>query len=158
MIMKISRIYVDTSVFGGCFDPEFAEWSLGLMEDFRRARYRAVVSEVVSAEIAGAPEKVRIVFQEQLSHGAEIAVLSQEARILLDAYRNHEILGQRYRNDMLHIALATVAQTDALVSWNFKHIVRFDKIQQFNGVSLEHGYRSLAIYSPREVTTHGRQV
>lgn len=45
----------------------------------------------------------------------------------------------RYRNDMLHIALATLARVDVLVSWNFRHIVRLDKIQAFNGVNRERG-------------------
>ena len=58
---------------------------------------------------------------------------------------------------MLHIALATVAEVDVLVSWNFKHIVRLDKIRIFNAVNLELGYKSLQIYSPREVTLHGRE-
>lgn len=57
---------------------------------------------------------------------------------------------------MLHIALATVASVDVVVSWNFRHIVRLDKIQLFNGVNIERGYRTLAVYSPREVTTYGR--
>ena len=35
--------------------------------------------------------------------------------------------------------------------------VRFDKMQQFNGVNLELGYKALAIHSPREVTTYGRE-
>jgi hypothetical protein len=43
-----------------------------------------------------------------------------------------------------------------LVSWNFKHIVRFDKIRLFNAVNLEYGYKPLQIFSPREVTTYGR--
>lgn len=67
------------------------------------------------------------------------------------------MLGPRFRNDMLHIALATVAEVDVLVSWNFRHIVRLDKIQQFNGINLELGYKTVAIYSPREVTTYGRE-
>lgn len=29
------RIYIDTSVLGGCFDREFATWSNGLVRDFR---------------------------------------------------------------------------------------------------------------------------
>lgn len=29
------RIYVDTSVIGGCFDAEFVTWSDALMRDFR---------------------------------------------------------------------------------------------------------------------------
>lgn len=64
----------------------------------------------------------------------------------------------RFRNDMLYIALATVAEVDVLVSWDFRHIVRLDKIQQFNGVNLELRYKTLSIYSPREVTTYGREI
>lgn len=58
---------------------------------------------------------------------------------------------------MLHIALASVADVDVLVSWNFKHIVRFDKIRLFNAANMEQGYKALAIHSPREVTTYGRE-
>lgn len=47
-----------------------------------------------------------------------------------------------------------MADVDVLVSWNFKHIVRFDKIRLFNAVNLEQGYKPLSIYSPREVTTY----
>jgi hypothetical protein len=32
--MKKTLIYVDTSTIGGCCDPEFQEWSLGLLRDF----------------------------------------------------------------------------------------------------------------------------
>jgi hypothetical protein len=41
--MKTPRIYLDTSVLGGCFDPEFAVWSNGLMEDFRAGRFVPVL-------------------------------------------------------------------------------------------------------------------
>jgi len=41
--------------------------------------------------------------------------------------------------------------------WNFKHIVRFDKIRLFNAVNIEFGYKPLQIFSPREVTTYGRE-
>ena len=58
---------------------------------------------------------------------------------------------------MLHIALATVAEVDVLVSWNFRHIVRLDKIRLFNALNLAQGYRSLSIYSPREVMSHGTE-
>jgi len=29
------RVYIDTSVVGGCFDEEFAFWSLMLFDEFR---------------------------------------------------------------------------------------------------------------------------
>jgi hypothetical protein len=55
---------------------------------------------------------------------------------------------------MMHIALSSVHGVDILVSWNFRHIVHFEKIVKFNAVNLEYGYRQLMILSPREVTSY----
>jgi len=49
--------------------------------------------------------------------------------------------------------LATVANGDVVASWNFRHIVRFDKIRQFNAVNLEAGDKPLAIRYPREIAS-----
>jgi predicted nucleic acid-binding protein len=154
--MKRLRIYVDTSVIGGCYDPEFRAWSSGLIEDFRAGRFYLVLSEATAAEIERAPVQVREIHAE-LTAFAEILPVTEEALDLVEKYEAHAILGSRFRNDMLHIALATVAEVDVLVSWNFRHIVRLDKIQQFNGINLQRGYKPLAIYSPREVTTYERE-
>ena len=70
------------------------------------------------------------------------------------AYEARKILAATFAADMRHIALATVAEVDALVSWNFRHIVRLEKIRLFNAVNVDLGYRALNILSPREVTTH----
>lgn len=53
----------------------------------------------------------------------------------------------------MHIALATIHGIDIVTSWNFKHIVRYEKIVKFNAVNLEYGYHQIVIHSPREVTT-----
>jgi hypothetical protein len=151
-----SRIYVDTSVLGGCFDAEFSSWSNGLVEDFRRGVFHAVLSDVIAEEIGRAPATVQAVHQEILNLGAEVVSVSSEVLRLVAAYEARAILGPRFRNDLLHIALATVASVDVLVSWNFRHIVRLDRIQLFNEVNAALGRRILAIYSPREVTTYGR--
>ncbi len=154
--MKTLRIYVDTSVLGGCFDPEFAAWSNGLIEDFRRGVFRPVLSDATAAEVELAPDFVRALHTELLMIATEVVPVTVEALRLLAAYEDHAVLGPRFRNDMLHIALATVAEVDVLVSWNFRHIVRLDKIRLFNAVNTELGHKSLAIYSPREVTTYER--
>jgi hypothetical protein len=83
--------------------------------------------------------------------------LSSEAIELADAYISHNILTRNFRNDARHIAIATIAGTDLLVSWNFKHVVHFEKIQKFNAVNIEMGYKPILIYSPREVTIYGRK-
>jgi len=93
-------------------------------------------------------------YTEILEIKPEILAIWDEALELLQAYTAHNILGEKFRNDLLHIALATVSEVDILVSWNFKHIVQFDKIMLFNAVNIELGFKPLNIYSPREVTTY----
>jgi len=42
-------------------------------------------------------------------------------------------------------------QEDVLLSWNFRHIVNWDKIRLFNSVNLKNGYPSIEIRSPKEL-------
>jgi hypothetical protein len=42
-------------------------------------------------------------------------------------------------NDAAHVAAATIARADAIVSWNFRHIVRLDKMKAYNQINLLHG-------------------
>lgn len=155
--MKKTRIYVDTSVIGGCCDPEFQEWSEGLLTDFRVKVFSLLLSELTDAEIQDAPDEVKNVYLGFRECANEIIELSPEAIELADAYLKHGILPQNFRNDARHIAMATVAGADLLVSWNFKHIVHFEKVQKFNAVNIEMGYKPILIYSPKEVTTYGRE-
>ena len=152
--MERSRIYIDTSVLGGCFDPEFSAWSNGLMRDFRAGRHVPVLSDVTAAEVASAPVPVRDLHQEMLGLAGTVLPVTPAVLTLVAQYEARKILGTKFRADMQHIALATIAEVDALVSWNFKHIVRLEKIRQFNAVNVESGYRVLSIRSPREVTTY----
>lgn len=155
--MRSFRVYVDTSVLGGCFDPEFSEWSISLIQDFRLGRLKPVLSEIVATEIEPAPTQVRELHAELVRLPAEIVAVTVETVDLMQEYERRGVLAPRYRNDMLHIALATLARVDVLVSWNFRHIVRLDKIQAFNAVNRERGLGALNIYSPREVTFYGEE-
>ena len=155
--MKVQRVYVDTSVIGGCFDEEFAPWSKGLMNDFLNGVFKPVLSEIVAAEIAPAPEAVRMQYAELLALDPQFVELTDQVQKLAASYEERRILPTKFSNDALHIALVTIAEVDMLVSWNFKHIVRFDKIRLFNAVNRAYGYKTLEIYSPREVTTYGER-
>lgn len=106
------------------------------------------------AELELAPETVKAKWVEILDLSPELLEVTEEVTALTTSYAERGALPPKFRNDMLHIALATVADVDVLVSWNFKHIVRLDKIRIFNAVNLELGYKQLQIYSPREVTNY----
>jgi hypothetical protein len=148
------RIYIDTSVLGGCFDQEFARWSNAPVRDFRAGRLIPVLSDVTAAEVRDAPESVRDLHQELLALIDGVLPLTEQVLTLAAAYEARKILPAKYQADMRHIALATIAEVDSLVSWNFKHVVRLEKIRLFNEVNVQLGYKPLSILSPREVTTY----
>jgi hypothetical protein len=70
---------------------------------------------------------------------------------LQNAYIKEGIVTEKFLPDALHVALATVSEASMIVSWNFKHIVNFQKIPLYNAVNTLKGYEHIAVYSPLEV-------
>ena len=101
-------------------------------------------------ELTSAPEKVNALFQEFLPL-AQLLEIDPDTLELQHAYITEGILTEKWYDDALHVALATVAECNVIVSWNFKHIVNFRKIPLFNAVNVLKGYRPIAIHSPLEV-------
>jgi predicted nucleic acid-binding protein len=151
------RVYLDSSVLGGAFDSEFQEETEALLELIRAGEMIPVISEVTEAEMRRAPEQIRELLDELFDLDAEYVQLSAEAEALAAAYIAAGVVVQRYEADALHIALATIAKVDVLLSWNFKHIVNLRRIRGFNGVNLIRGYSTLEIRSPKEVIGSGNK-
>ena len=147
------KIYADTSVFGGVFDKEFAEPTKQFFAEVDAGHFTLVTSAIVEAEIEPAPEKIRDFFTHYESI-AEITPVTQEALLLQQQYLNSGIVAPKSAEDALHVALATVSQCTLIVSWNFKHIVHFDKIPKYNAVNTLNGYGQIGIYSPLEVISY----
>lgn len=147
----IPRVYVDTSVIGGCLDKEFGRYSEGLRRNFASGRLRAVISDVTQAELLSARPEVRALMELSGFADAEVVTLDDEALALASAYIRDGAVSEAHRVDARHIAVATVRRVDVLVSWNFKHIVKLSRIRAFNAVNLKLGYPELEIRSPLEV-------
>lgn len=145
------RIYVDTSVIGGCEDDEFKEHSLGLMECFANGKFLLVLSNLTVQELTGAPEAVRKHLSRVPEPHIEVVQLDAEARELAETYIREGVVSATMRADAQHIAIASVARVDVLVSWNFTHIVNLQRIHAYNSVNLRSGYPTIEIRAPREV-------
>ena len=150
MVRKL-RIYLDTSVFGGAEDEEFSEVSKRLFDQIQAGHFTVLISTQLLAELAQAPAAVREVLDELPSGSLEWLEIDHEVHELADAYLEARVVGETAREDAIHVAAASVAEADLILSWNFKHIVRFDRIRKFNGVNAVRGYRALDIRSPLEV-------
>jgi predicted nucleic acid-binding protein len=150
-VRKPLRVYVDTSVFGSVHDAAFAEASHQFFEWVRSGRIVVLVSERVVDEIGRAPLQVRTVLEGLGVESVEQVVVDEDVLALREAYIAAAVVGRTCEVDATHVAAATVARADAIVSWNFRHIVRLDRIKGFHRVNLQEGYGIIGIVSPQEV-------
>lgn len=144
------RVYVDTSVFGGVHDDEFRTGSERFFAAVRDGAFTILVSEPLVVEISNAPEPVRATFEAHRAH-MEILDTTAEATALANVYLSAKVVPAASRIDALHVALASVASADIVVSWNYKHLVQLRRIRGFHAVNLLHGYPLIEIRSPLEV-------
>ena len=73
---------------------------------------------------------------------------SDEIHSLADEFIKQGILRQKSFDDAQHLASAMVYECDAIVSWNFKHMVNHKTINGVKGVAALTGYKDVAIYTP----------
>ena len=144
------RAYVDTSVFGGAHDDEFRVPSERFLERIRGGDPRIVVSDLLVLEVSRAPASVRATF-EALQEHMELVETTPDASSLAEAYLAARVLPPASRPDALHVAIASVARADCVVSWNFKHLVSLQRIRGFHAVNAARGYSLIEIRSPLEV-------
>jgi predicted nucleic acid-binding protein len=148
----VQRVYIDTSVIGGCFDEEFKTWSDLLIKEIIFGQTIAIISDVTIDEIQDAPKPVQEKLEEIIRSGfIELIASDQETQELAEAYINEKAVSGKFFEDALHIAMATINKATVLASWNFKHIVNLERIRQYNAVNIKNGYSLLEIRSPREI-------
>jgi hypothetical protein len=84
--MKRLRVYADTSVLGGCFDDEFAEFSLALLDMVQWSEIVLLISDLLVSEIVDAPAQVKNVFESLPAAGIELILSGPESEQLRDNY------------------------------------------------------------------------
>ena len=80
------RLYLDTSVIGGCFDVEFAEDSRRVIDAVMSGQARLLFSDVIEAELLNAPEPVRRLFAELPDSARERITFTPEVEALAREY------------------------------------------------------------------------
>ena len=149
------RLYLDTSVFGALFDHEDAErvaLTQAVLRRIRRAPYEAYIGVPLLEEIALAPSRLRAPLEQRVAELSPTLIdEGAAARRLAEAYLSAGLVPPPKRNDARHIALATVADLDAILSWNFRDMVNIRKKSIVHAVNAKYGYRLIDIISPLEV-------
>ncbi len=145
-----SRLYIDNSVIGGYYDDKFMDATRAFFDRIINKDFSIYFSEVNETELVLAPQRVKDVKKLIPEDCLKYLDLNAESKELADTYVREKALGKASMNDAYHIAIASVNRLDCLVSWNFRHIVNFDKIKLFNSINLKSGYPIIDIRTPLE--------
>jgi predicted nucleic acid-binding protein len=144
---KIKRVYVDTSVVYGAPAKEFSKDTKQFWTAVRNGEIIIIVSDVLKNEVARAPQRVRDHFSAMLESQMEQVLSTTESNRLALQYIAENVVGESSLDDCRHIAMATLARADAIVSWNFGHIV--DRRAGYNDVNEKLGYPRIEIQPPK---------
>ena len=108
----IKRVYIDTSVFGGNFDEEFSVDTGPFFDSVRKGEVTIIVSDVLEAELLGAPVFVKQLLDSLPEEFIERIRLSKDASVLADKYIEAKVVGKTSKVDCQHIAIATLCHAD----------------------------------------------
>jgi hypothetical protein len=108
-----------------------------------------VISDVDIREINDCDEKKRETLLHYLGEiqYTEIAT-SDHADEIAGRFVDMGILKQKSLSDCRHIANAIVSGCDAIVSWNFRHIVNMKTQKGVKAIALLEGYGDLLVVTP----------
>ena len=79
-----TRIYIDTSVIGGCFDKEFEKDTILFLERLENKEVIFILSDLFEFELLNAPLKVREILYKYPENSFERVKLTEEANQLAD--------------------------------------------------------------------------
>jgi len=115
--------------------------------------FRPYISTVVLEEIGLAPASAAARMVRGINSLAPtILELSDNSENLAEAYLHAGIIPAKKRDDARHVAIATVAGLEIVVSWNHRHLANERKWSLFNAVNRLAGYEQpLMILTPFEV-------
>ena len=153
--MERNTIYLDTSVLNFFFedkDLEKANSTRELFREIRNGKFNAYISELVLREVG----KTRGLKRERLlslikTYKIPWLEVTPECIDLTEKYMERKIFPSKYRDDGLHIAIATVHQIDVVVSWNLRHMVKLRTRREVKGINIVEGYKEIEICTPMEV-------
>lgn len=150
--MKKLKIYLDTSVISHLQAgdvPEKMGKTLKFWDCIEQGEYDVYISDLVAAEIEECPEPKKSYFTQKVdSAPLEVVEISDEMVILAEKYVSEGVFSSKYMDDATHVAAASVIGCTAIVSWNFKHIVKLKTIIGVNGINRLMGYGEIEIITP----------
>lgn len=154
--MRKLKFYLDTSVWNFYYAddaPEKMEITRLFFESLNKGNYQIYSSGVVIREIENADDATKASLIDLIKKCPPIMLnMDDEVVNLAALYIEAKIIPVNKRDDALHIAVSTVNEMDALVSWNYRHLANLNKKEKVRSLNLAQGYfKELEMITPMEV-------
>lgn len=134
------------------FDAAKRQITERLFKEISEGKYLPYISEIVLREISQAPTEKRAKLEFAVKNaGAMVLEETVESFHLARRYVEAGLIPEKYENDALHLAVASVEEMDVVVSWNMEHMVKLKTKRGVCAVNQLEGYRPIEILIPEEV-------
>ena len=146
-------MYLDATIPNYVFNshtPEKQACAKKLFEEIRDERLEAFISKIVIDEISEAPEP-RQTKMANILKDMSVLEVTEECNDLAEEYIARHIIPAKNKEDALHIAIAAFYGLDAVVSYNFEHIVKLKTKREVSAANLVLGYKGVDLIIPEEV-------
>lgn len=148
------KLYIESSVFNFVF-AEDAPDKQKITKSFfahKLANFDLFISDLVVNELEKTKEPKRSALLEIITKNPfKTLVTDEESSKLAKIYVSEGIIPEKFLNDALHIAIASVNGIDTVVSWNLEHIVKIKTMVGVNKINLREGYKQIFIVTPEEI-------
>jgi predicted nucleic acid-binding protein len=154
----VLKLFIDTSVFNFNVDGKQGQKQREterLFAAIEAGRYEAYTSAAVVDELEAAPQTKRDAMAALVErYVKQVFDPDADAHRLADMYVAKHIIPSGYRDDGLHIAVATVKNLDFVVSCNMGHIDKRKTMIGTGFINLRAGYKNIGICSSMEVVDY----
>lgn len=159
--MRKLRLYLDSSILGWSLNRgnpvRFAEANL-LLQQVAEGKFIGAYSWISVEEIEAAPEHIAEKLWQKVAEARlkRVSVrLKKQVEELAQVYCAQGIVPSDFQADAFHIAVATFWKADALVSYNFEHIVNLETMVAVNEVNKARNLKEIFLCQPQEVIISG---
>ena len=155
--MRKLKLYLDSSVIGWSLNRAnpsyFAEANL-LLRQIADGKFIGSYSWLIEQEVNAAPRSIADKLYQKINSAKLKKIstrLKSKVENLAKVYCDKKIVPADCKNDAIHIAIATYWKADALVSYNFQHIVNLETMIEVNKINRSFGLNEIFLCQPQEV-------
>jgi hypothetical protein len=148
----LQKLYLDTSIISHLDaqdTPDKMRETLLVWDYIKSGKYNVVISKITLDEIEKCAEPKRSKMLESISKiKHQFSYENDISTGLADEYIKYGVLTDKSKIDLRHVVLAVVLDCEIILSWNFKHLVKYKTIKKVREINKLLGYNEIDIVSP----------